>query len=112
MTRLRIAVLAVGLFALAGGLSGQEKKDAPKKDEPVPRAKGQLPQNWGKLGLTDEQKQKVYTIDAKFDTEIDELKAKIESLKKKKYLEQLTVLTGDQKKTLEEIAKKKATGGG
>lgn len=111
MSKLRVLVLAAGMFALAGGLNGQEKKDAPKKEEPAAKVKGQLPANWKVLGLTEEQKQKVYAIDAKYDAEIDDLKAKIEGLKKKKLQEQLTVLTAEQKKTLEENAKKKASGG-
>src|SRR5262249_30913098 len=43
-------------------LSAQDKKED-KKDTKV---KGVLPANWGKLGLTDDQKQKVYKTQAEY----------------------------------------------
>jgi hypothetical protein len=117
MKKLRVLLFVAGLVFLSGGLSGQdakkESKDTKESKESkdskaAPKAKGQLPQNWSKIGLTDEQKQKVYTIDAKFDKEIDELTAKIKELKDDKRKEQLKVLTEEQKKRLEDIIKKAA----
>lgn len=89
---------------LAGGVVGQEpKKDEPKKDDPPVKLKGFLPMNWGKIGLTEDQKQQVYKIQGKYNTEIEKLEAKIQELKSTRDKELKTVLTADQKKRLEEI---------
>ena len=66
------------------------------------------PPNWRLLGLTDEQTQKVYKLQTKYNEEIDTLEAKIKELKDKLKKEQLTVLTAEQKKRLEDILKEKA----
>lgn len=98
-----ILVLALGMFAVSGGLVGQDKKEDPK-------GKGQLPQGWGKanLGLTEEQKTKVLEVDAKHDDEIEALTKKIAEHKKKKLDEQIAVLTAEQRKKLEDYFKSKA----
>jgi Spy/CpxP family protein refolding chaperone len=111
MFYVRLSALLVGLFVLTGGLPGQDKptKDDPKetkKDEPTGKVKGQLPQGWGKLGLTDEQKQKVYKINAKYGEQIAKLEAQIRELKDKMAKERLEVLTPEQKKTLREMKSK------
>ena len=110
-----MALLAIGLFAIGGGIVGQETKTTPKpaadkdaKEATPTKAKGQLPAGWRDLGLTDDQRTKVYTIDAKYDEEIDALTAKIKVAKDKKRKEQLEVLTAEQKKRLEDALKKKA----
>jgi Spy/CpxP family protein refolding chaperone len=95
-------MLACGLFLVSGGLVGQEKKKDDKKDPPV-KAKGMLPQYWGKLGLSDEQKQNIYKIQGKYNEEIDKLEAKIKDLKATRDKEARAVLTADQRKKLEEI---------
>jgi len=43
----------------------------PKKDDPPVKVKGFLPMNWGKIGLSDDQKQEIYKIQAKYGGEID-----------------------------------------
>jgi Spy/CpxP family protein refolding chaperone len=73
-----------------------------------PKAKGQLPQNWKNLGLTDKQIQDVYKIQARHNEEIDKLEAKIKEHKEQMSKERLEVLTPEQKKRLEEILKGKA----
>lgn len=87
-----------------------DPKPADKKDEPKVdlTKKGQLPQNWKLLGLTDTQTTKVYTVQAKYNTEIDALEEKIKELKDKMSKERLEVLTAEQKKRLEEILKEKS----
>jgi hypothetical protein len=107
MFYVRLSALLVGLFVLAGGLPGQDK---PKKDEPAGKVKGQLPQGWGKLGLSEEQKQKVYKINAKYGEEIAKLDAQIKELKDKMSKERMDVLTADQKKALQEMNKAKSGG--
>jgi len=94
-----IGVLAVALIA-GGGLLGQDKKEA--KDPPT-KFKGFLPPNWGKLGLTDSQKQAVYKTQTEYKQKIDSLKAQIAKLQEEERAEMLKVLTPEQKKRLAEL---------
>lgn len=109
MSRVCACVLLGVMFVLSGGLIGQEpsKQDAKttevKKDEPVGKARGFLPANWKKLGLSEDQIQKVYKIQAKYGDEIEKLEAKIAELKATMDKERRGVLTPDQKKRLEDI---------
>jgi len=103
MSRMVSLALLSGLMVMSGGLIGQDKKDDPKKGEPTGKLTGRLPQNWGKIGLTDDQKKEIYKIQSKYDTEIDKLDAKIKELRKTKDTEIKGILTADQKKRLEEI---------
>lgn len=99
MFRALFAGVLTATLVASGGITAQDVK----KDDPVPKAKGFLPMNWGKLGLTDAQKQDVYTIQGKYNTEIDKLDAKIRELKAARDKEMKAVLTPEQKKRLEEI---------
>ena len=95
-----VAFLLGGLLVLsADGLVGQEAK----KDEPTGKAKGKLPANYKKLGLTDAQVQEIYRIDAKYAAELAQLKAKEDELKATRDKDVRAVLTPEQKKRLEEI---------
>jgi len=101
-------------FLIVGGLVGQEPKPGDTKAKPgetkavEPKAKGQLPQNWKQLGLTDDQTQKVYKIQNKYNDDIDKLDAQIKDLKAKMSKERNEVLTVEQKKRLEDILKTKS----
>ena len=118
-------------FMLVGASISQEPKPAdpkvPKETKAAPKdakadpkvdpktdpkaetkAKGQLPQNWKQLGLTDDQTQKVYKVQTKYNEDIDKLKAQIEELKAKMTKERNEVLTAEQKKRLEDILKAKS----
>jgi len=109
------SALLFGVFALAfavtvglGGSNGQDPK--PKEPKVEPKAKGQLPQNWSQLGLTADQKAKVYKVQAKYNTDIDKLEAEIKEFKAKLTKERFEILTAEQKKALEDILKKKSGG--
>ncbi|MEO2087896.1 MAG: hypothetical protein ABGY75_00135 [Gemmataceae bacterium] len=103
--RMLWAVLVVGVAASVGFA-----QDKPKDAKPDSKAKGQLPQYWKQLGLTDEQVQKVYKIQAKYNEDIDKLEAQIKDMKEKMAKERATVLTAEQKKRLEDIIKEKVGG--
>ncbi|HUR54786.1 MAG TPA: hypothetical protein VMZ71_11690 [Gemmataceae bacterium] len=115
MFRLCACALLGAMLTLSAGLVGQEpkkddpkatKKDDPKaakKDDGPGKFKGQLPANWKKLGLSDEQVQNVYKIQSKYYEEIDKLDSKIKELKTTMDKERRAVLTPEQKKRLEEI---------
>lgn len=96
-----VLVLAVALV-VGGGSLGDDKKEVP--------AKGQLPANWKKLGLTEEQVKKVYTTQTEYRGKIAELEQKIQDLKKQERTDLEKVLTDAQKARLKEILLEKAPG--
>jgi Spy/CpxP family protein refolding chaperone len=111
----RAALLALfgAMLVLTGATVGQEPKTAPKQDAkkdekkaeepPAGKAKGVLPPNWKKLGLSDAQVQDIYKVQNKYDAEIDKLQAKIEELKAGRTKDMKAVLTAEQKKRLDDI---------
>jgi Spy/CpxP family protein refolding chaperone len=90
----RLVLVAAFLFVPFLAASAQDKKDTPK---------GQLPTHWGKLGLSDEQKTKVYSIQAEYKTQIADLQKQIDALKKKEREALNGVLTDAQRARLKEI---------
>jgi hypothetical protein len=90
-----LALLASGL------LFGDDPKTTPE-------ARGSLPQHWSKLGLTEEQKQKVYTLEKEYDAKIDALERQIKTVQEQKRDELAKVLTDEQKERLQKILTSKA----
>lgn len=108
------AAAGLGSLLLLGTTPAQETKQETKKGATASQAKGedvklrgQLPPNWGKLGLSEEQKQKIYQIQNKYNAEIARLEAQVKELRAKRDQEMRSVLTEEQKKRLEEILLKK-----
>jgi Spy/CpxP family protein refolding chaperone len=98
--RLGVAILAVALL----GATYQEKEKEKKGDETPPaKVKGTLPQNFGKLGLSTEQKQKIYRLRAEYRGKIQELEQKIARLRAEQKEAEEAVLTPEQKKKLREL---------
>jgi Spy/CpxP family protein refolding chaperone len=104
-----LVALMVGTF-----VSAQDKKpDAAKAGDKKAEAKksgNRLPANFGKLDLSDDQKTKIYAVQDTYDTQIDELTAKLKSLKEKQDTEIEAVLKPEQAKQLADLraaAKKK-----
>ena len=90
---------------------GQEKastKPAPAKVSKKPS--GRPPAQYGKLGLSTEQRTKIYGIQADYKKQIADLQKQIDALKGKQTSDIQGVLTTDQKKKLDELqaAAKKA----
>jgi Spy/CpxP family protein refolding chaperone len=78
------------------------KSDAGTSDDSKP--KGRLPNNWGKLGLTAAQKDKVYSIESSYSSKIEEMQKAIADLQTKRDTEMRGVLTADQQKQLDALA--------
>lgn len=72
---------------------------ASEDNEDSPR----LPNNYGKLELSGEQKDQVYAIQKKFEAEIESLEKQLAALKAKREAELLNVLTAAQKEKLKSI---------
>jgi hypothetical protein len=62
-----------------------------------------LPANWKKLGLSDDQVQSVYKVQASYKARIDVLAAQIQTLRKEERAELEKILTPAQKDRLKEI---------
>jgi len=113
-----LPALAAALL-LAPAALAQEKKDPPKPDDTkpgapteTPAARGTLPQNWKALGLTDEQKKKVYAIQSSYRTKLDDLERQVRELRAQERAELEKLLTDAQKARLKEIIAGKVPGGG
>ena len=89
LTALAVLVLSIGLGALIAQDSGKKK--------------GTLPPNYGKIGLTDEQKQDIYKILAKYIGDGDDLNKKLKDLTTKRSAEIEKILNEDQKKALKKL---------
>jgi Spy/CpxP family protein refolding chaperone len=90
--------MLLALLVLSGGaLTGADTK-----------LKGTLPANWGKLGLTDDQKQKVYKVQADYKDKIADLEKQLKELKDTEKTDMEKVLTDEQKKRLRELLGSKA----
>lgn len=90
LSALTVMVASVGLGAILAQDTG--------------KAKGRLPANYGKIGLTDEQKQSIYDIMAKYKKESDDLDKKVKDLNAKRKGEIDMVLNDDQKKALKKLS--------
>jgi hypothetical protein len=95
--------LLAGMMVLAMAFLGTAYSQDKSDDKTPTKIRGQLPMYFGKLGLRDDQKQKVYKLRADYKSKTDQLKRQLEKLKyeEKEALE--TVLTQDQLKRLKEL---------
>jgi Spy/CpxP family protein refolding chaperone len=100
-----LAVLLVVALLTCGAAAYQDKdKDAKdKKDKEEKKIKGTLPQYYKSLGLTDNQKQKVYKIRADYKDKLDELEKAKAKLKAEEKEACEKVLNAEQLKELKKI---------
>ncbi len=99
---------ACGMFlglALVGtiGLLPSHAQDPAEKAEPAAKASRRVPAYFSKVGLTPEQREKIYGIRAKNAQKLDSLKQQIEDLQSKEMTECESVLEAPQKKLLQEF---------
>jgi Spy/CpxP family protein refolding chaperone len=77
------------------------KLDSTKSgDKSAEKSRGRLPAGYGRLDLKDDQKEKIYAIQANYQTRIDELEARLAALKQERDAEIEGVLTEEQKQKL------------
>ncbi len=65
--------------------------------------RGPLPAHYGKLGMSDAQKEKVYSIQDSYEEQIEKLRKQIEQIEAKREAEIATLLTPGQKLRLKEL---------
>jgi hypothetical protein len=90
---LATALLAVVL--LVGVLVGQDK--------PAVKVRVQLYPNWKKLGLTDDQRERIGKIQGEYRSKIADLEAQVKQLRKEERDKAMLVLTAAQKERLKEL---------
>jgi hypothetical protein len=89
--RMMLLAALVGVVLFGGALVAQEK------------SKGQLPANYGKLGLSDDQKAQIYKVQSEYTGKIKDLEGQLDKLKKERTQSINKVLTAKQKEQLKEI---------
>jgi hypothetical protein len=80
--------------------SDSAKSDVAPADE---KLKGRLPNNYSKVGVSDAQKQKIYSLEASYKSQIETLQKQLSDLEAKRDADIRNVLTDDQKKKLDEL---------
>lgn len=117
MQRRVFSVLVLGLvFGIAGvfvrpGVVAQESSKGAAKADKVGEAKGakkvgtgdRLPPNYGKIGLGEDQRKKIYEVQNKYEAQIDALEKQIADLKAKQKADVEAVLTPEQLKALSAV---------
>lgn len=92
----------VGLaILLPNVIIAQNESDG--SDEPNKEYRGPLPPHFGKLGMSDAQKEKVYAIQDSYEEQIEKLRKQIEQVEIKRDAEIATLLTPGQKLRLTEL---------
>jgi wobble nucleotide-excising tRNase len=99
--------VVVIVFAASGVLFGDDKET--KSDAKIVK-QGGLPANYGKLGLSDDQKKKIRDIRSEYTAKITDLEEQIKELRKRERLAMENVLTDTQKARLRELVLEKAPG--
>jgi hypothetical protein len=96
------------LVVLCLALVGAQSALGDDKKEPAPRSRGVLPAMWSKLGLTDEQKQRLYATQSEYTAKIEDLRRQMRKLQREERMELEKVLTDAQKARLKELITEKA----
>lgn len=79
--------------------AGTKAAQAEKSDQ----EKGRLPANYGKLGLTEAQKNSIYEVQKKYKSQLDDLEKQLDALKAKRDGEVEAVLSDAQRKILKDL---------
>jgi Spy/CpxP family protein refolding chaperone len=107
--RVRVFALCVGMAAILGASAVSiSAQDPAKKDEPAKGAR-RVPPGFSKVGITQEQRDKIYAVQAKFSEKIVPLQKQLEALRAEELAACEAVLTDAQKKLLGEQRQENAT---
>ncbi len=101
--RVMLNALILLLCSSISGWSQDAAKPTTKGAAVEKKTTNRLPANYGKLGLTDAQKDKVYAINDKYESQLDALEEQLKALRAKRGSETEAVLTSEQKKILKDL---------
>lgn len=80
------------------------------QDKATGKTKGQLPPNWSKLGLSDDQKAKIYKIRSGYKEKAESLEQQLRELREKELSECAQLLTAQQREKLRSLVLPKGLG--
>ncbi|MCA9007262.1 MAG: hypothetical protein KDA70_18470 [Planctomycetaceae bacterium] len=103
LTGVSLAICSVDSLPAQKKETTKSEATAKENKPDAKKSKGRLPNHFGKLNLSDEQRDKIYKIQASYKSEIDSLKKQLAELNKKKDAEIVTVLEPSQKSILDKI---------
>ncbi len=119
VSRLSIASVCVVVlgFVAAGNVQSEQADEtspkvtgqAPEESKPAtPRKKprGRLPNQYGQLGISEQQRTKIYELQSGFNAQIAKLRDQIDLLETQRNTEVRNVLTEDQQKRYDELVAK------
>lgn len=101
--RIVLKSLVLLLCCSITGWSQDTAKPTTKGKAVEKKTTNRLPANYGKLGLTDAQRDKVYAINDKYESQLDALEDQLKALRAKRGTEVEAVLTAEQKKILKDV---------
>ena len=76
-----------------------QAEEAPQEKTRKP-PRGRVPNGYGKIGISEKQKEEIYTIQATYKSQVDDLLQQLEQLKTEEAEAVFNVLTEDQKVAL------------
>ncbi len=99
-----VAFVACGLvWAQDAPKPGAKPTAANQAGQAGEKLTGRLPNNYAKVGVTDEQRQKIYALQKQYDDQIDALMKQVEELRQKRDKELEKVLTPEQREKLKAL---------
>ncbi len=108
ITTISVGPVVVAQEASKAAAKTTEKAEGAKK---AARSGDRLPAGFGKIGISEDQRKKIYELQNKYDDQIAALQKQIVDLRTKEKADVEAVLTADQKKALQaanEESQKKA----
>lgn len=97
------ALLLIVAAAAPQFTSAQAPQAAGVQAAPKEKPRGRLPNLYGKLGISEDQRDRIYTIQAEYDVQIDDLLTQLEDLRARRDRTVENVLTDGQKHRLHEL---------
>ncbi|MCA9108511.1 MAG: hypothetical protein KDA52_01070 [Planctomycetaceae bacterium] len=97
----------LGLAVVLPNLSPAQN-DNTGSAETTKEYRGPLPAHFGKLGMSDTQKEKVYSLQESYEEQLEKLRKQIEQIEQKRDAEIETLLTPGQKLRLQELREEAA----
>ena len=99
-----LCVSCAALLALAVQPS-RSGDDAPAAKAEASRSRVRLPNNYGQLGLTPEQRERIYAVQAEYAQKIEQLEAQLAALREQRDKQCQALLTPEQRARLAAILK-------
>jgi Spy/CpxP family protein refolding chaperone len=97
-------LLSVVLLAcLSLPTHSQEKPVKPEEEGAARKIVNRLPNNYGKLGLSTTQREKIYAVQSTYRAKINALQQELEDLRSQESLEIQAVLTAEQQVELQRL---------